>query len=407
MKKILIISPVPTLPMTAGNRQRISQFVSTLQNLNHEVHFVYFINEDFSQDKMIEYFSDKVHFYNPIKKKSVSYNYIIAYFINKFVKIKELCIKIILSITSTEDEHNYNQTLDEIYDFGFIKFLKSLQKEYNFQIVLLNYVFLSFSLKAFNKKVFKILDTHDIFSDRYKLFIDNQMVPNWISLFSSEEKKGLDRANVIIGIQSNESEILRKRTKKNVVTIGHLLKPRWSEYIGNNNLLFIASNNIINIDALNKFIDQVFIKIKTTNNNIKLIIAGSICDSAYLISNNDSVLFYGRYKEMDELLYLADIVINPVFFGTGLKIKVIEALANSKVVITSKNGLDGLDCNSYQDFCIVTENLNEMYLKINQVLYSCDEILKTKKQALLFMSNYYEKNLININYITNNLHSRV
>ena len=44
-KQILVISPTPSHPRNAGNRERIYQLLPHIQKLDHEVHFLYITQE--------------------------------------------------------------------------------------------------------------------------------------------------------------------------------------------------------------------------------------------------------------------------------------------------------------------------------------------------------------------------
>ena len=77
----------------------------------------------------------------------------------------------------------------------------------------------------------------------------------------------------------------------------------------------------------------------------------------------------GFRENLEEIYREADIVINPVLFGGGLKIKNVEALCYSKPLVTTSAGADGLEeginkaflvCDSaesmIEDISIIIEN---------------------------------------------------
>lgn len=45
MKKILLVSPTPTHPQTAGNRTRVDGLLSGLRELGHDVYFCHIRSE--------------------------------------------------------------------------------------------------------------------------------------------------------------------------------------------------------------------------------------------------------------------------------------------------------------------------------------------------------------------------
>jgi len=78
-----------------------------------------------------------------------------------------------------------------------------------------------------------------------------------------------------------------------------------------------------------------------------LIVAGSIGEVVKSKLDQDetkltNVRIPGRVKDLFEFYDQVDIVINPVEFGTGLKIKNAEALIMGKPVLTTSHGAIGL-----------------------------------------------------------------
>jgi glycosyltransferase involved in cell wall biosynthesis len=51
----------------------------------------------------------------------------------------------------------------------------------------------------------------------------------------------------------------------------------------------------------------------------------------------------GEVKELESVYELADIVVNPLTVGTGLKIKMVEAMGFSKAVISTEVGAEGIE----------------------------------------------------------------
>jgi hypothetical protein len=59
--KVLIASPVPTDPATAGNRARVATLVSALEGLGHQVILAYAPYEEFDEGAMRARLGHRLH----------------------------------------------------------------------------------------------------------------------------------------------------------------------------------------------------------------------------------------------------------------------------------------------------------------------------------------------------------
>jgi hypothetical protein len=69
--------------------------------------------------------------------------------------------------------------------------------------------------------------------------------------------------------------------------------------------------------------------------------------------------------DLDDLYVQVDLVINPVWLGSGLKIKTVEALNKNKHLLTTPKGIDGMP-NGAHNACIIAKNSDEIILKISE-----------------------------------------
>ena len=102
----------------------------------------------------------------------------------------------------------------------------------------------------------------------------------------------------------------------------------------------IGSNNHINVQAIQWFIDEVLPIIRWEIPEASLSVAGAAADS---INNQDGVHLLGRVKDLADVYGNAKVIINPMRFGTGLKIKTLEALGHGCPVVTTSIGAEGLE----------------------------------------------------------------
>jgi glycosyltransferase involved in cell wall biosynthesis len=233
--------------------------------------------------------------------------------------------------------------IDDWFDDSTILPVRKLADRLNPDIVLVEYVFVSKILDAFGSDVLKILDTHDVFGGRDQLYYKNNMAPLWFYTSEEEEKKGVDRAGIILAIQPQEAEYFKKISGKKVLVVGHLIRPLESEGTKPTlppRLLFVGSTNHSNIDGIQWFLQNVFGIIREKSPEIELDVVGDIADS---LEPSAGMNLQGTVGELTPFYKKASVVINPLQFGTGLKIKSVEALAMKRPLVTTPNGATGIE----------------------------------------------------------------
>ena len=334
MKKICIISHIPTHPTTAGNQARIINLVNFYRSIGLEVHYILLDYSSTDKD-LIEFWGDKIHF---IQQLPGVLSWIKRKIFNlKFAKIDKVIKKKIIKYFNRNYLVNYHH--DAWYPFHLedraLETVKSIAPDY----IQVEYLTLSRILLKLDKNIITILDTHDMLSDRNLRFKKNT---GFFSISSISEKIAINRSDNILAITEEESKYFRKLTKKSVHTVGHLMpiveplpKPCLiGECI---RFGFLGSNNLINIQTYKQIVSQIE---SMDKNQFSLLVSGRIINTVeHLISKK---VIYKECNSLNQFYSEIDVVLNPTINSTGLKIKNIEALYYGKVLITSIDGSQGL-----------------------------------------------------------------
>ncbi|CEO38470.1 glycosyltransferase family 4 protein [Photobacterium kishitanii] len=128
------------------------------------------------------------------------------------------------------------------------------------------------------------------------------------------------------------------------------------------NIGFIGSAAEFNFITVSYFINEIWNK-GLFLNNYCLVIAGSVCKR--LISEN--VLIKGKFEVLglvDDVLDFYSSIhvsVNPVFSGSGFKTKNAESLSYGVPIITSSNGIKGLEevDNKYYKIILFEDSFNK------------------------------------------------
>ncbi|TVR15930.1 MAG: glycosyltransferase [Balneolaceae bacterium] len=349
-KKILIISPVPVFPWHAGNRMRIKSICDALITRGCELDFFYIGFDEKLSENHYTFFNGQV------------LDHLIDDTTTNFVKEPVLRIQEIVNGLKTragyfqrrlkygEDSARFNKSLSEFKSIKKQRLLKEQIQKNIYDGVLLNYTVYSHLFDLFDDNVIKIIDTHDRLSDRYTLFLEEGVEPViWKSISSADEKKSLSKADVILAITQKEAEYFReliKVSKPDILTVTHLSpydEVPLSAGRSGKTIITVGGKSEINLNGLNWFLDKVWRHITKKFNDAELLVAGSLCEQSSAFVYNENVTLLGRFDSTHEVYDKAGLCVNPIQFGTGLKIKTIEALSSGKKIITTKEGASGLE----------------------------------------------------------------
>lgn len=323
-KKILVISPTPTHPHSAGNRARIHTLMTSMLSLGHEVHFLHIEKEAGDRQAMLACWGGRFH--------SLSFRMPE----NRFSRLRRRVRKWL----GLETQYIYG--VDEWYDPAADAFIRDLAARIGFDAVIVEYVFFSRALRCFGGDVLKLVDTHDVFADRHRRYLAEGKKPQWFSTSRREEARGLARADVVIAIQENEARFFRETTPQRVITVGHIVPvdEASEDEARTSGMLYVGSGNEINVHAAKYFIDGILPAIRQHIPSAILTVAGGVCDR---LADTPGVRLLGQVEDLAPLYRSAAVVVNPILFGTGLKIKTVEALGFGRPLVTTPAGAEGLE----------------------------------------------------------------
>jgi glycosyltransferase involved in cell wall biosynthesis len=278
-------------------------------------------------------------------------------------------------------------------------------------MVVIEYAVLSKLLTNIPNNIIKVVDTHDRFSDRNKRIRRSGGLGFWMSLSEKQERRLLERFDIVIAIQDKEGEFFRSllaASKTKVETISIIQKSiRGTDSFIYNELSpfilgFIGSNNKHNKEGLEYFIQNNWQYIKDKIGNIKFLLAGTIAiDEKWLLDT--SIQHLGKVASLDDFYQQCDFIINPCMSGTGLKIKSVEALEFGKVLITTPEGAEGLDgVQAYGTFICKLED--------NSFADCCIKLCADRSNLILlalknktFIDNSYQESLTKIKILLNEI----
>lgn len=107
-------------------------------------------------------------------------------------------------------------------------------------------------------------------------------------------------------------------------------------------LFFIGSLDWMpNWDGLMWFLDEVWSDIKS-DEKVKLHIAGRNTPDSLMHRKIRNAVVHGEIPEAHQFIHQHDVMIVPLFSGSGMRVKILEGMAMGKAIITTSLGLEGI-----------------------------------------------------------------
>jgi len=97
-----------------------------------------------------------------------------------------------------------------------------------------------------------------------------------------------------------------------------------------------------NIEGLLWFFENVWSKIEKQYSNIEFHLAGRNPVEQIKAIDNNSLVHHGEIDSAQDFLNSLDIVVVPLFSGSGIRVKILESMAMGKLVISTNKGFEGI-----------------------------------------------------------------
>jgi polysaccharide biosynthesis protein PslH len=347
-KTIVMVSAEPTHPAEQGNRVRIRAVAEQFLALGHEVHFVmvnYKVNMD--EPALRGFWGDRLHLVlrDEFPRPKPSLKSRVKGTVKKVLLFLLGRIRCLLGRSAATWKPS-NQDIRSYYQDAEIDCVARVVKEISPDVVFLEYIFMARVFDQLPDSMVKVIDTHDVFTDRQYRHWQQGERSNWFSVSQDDEASALDRADYAIAIQEDEAAYFRSITSSvRVVSVGHFEKERAmpESVVCSPRLLLVASNAMNNIRGCEWFLEQVFPVLKAKLPTVHFTVAGKIKDVFPWESYADaSVEFLGAVPDLDAVYEETRVVVSPQLAGTGLKIKAVDALGHGKPVVATTYGALGI-----------------------------------------------------------------
>ncbi len=265
---------------------------------------------------------------------------------------------------SLKPEEGRPRHLPPISHFGAspqsVTVARAMGKQFQPAAAIVAYAFNSECLDAMPHSTLKIIDTLDRQADKSENAAAFGITGLW-TCTREEERRRLLRSDVVLAIQSEEAAYFRDLVPERevlVVGVDQQVEKQESAIVPER-VLLISSDNPLNQHGVTEFFQNAWPRLCEMFPAVKWRVVGGIGEyMPATASDDDRIEIVGRVEDVNTEYQQAAVVINPTRFGTGLKIKTVEALSHGKALVTWHPGVEGLHWTDEAP-CIVVNSWEE------------------------------------------------
>jgi len=259
-------------------------------------------------------------------------------------------------------------------------------KRFSPQVIIAEYIWTSRVLKLAPASTFRVIDLIDMFSNK-GMNVNRFGFDDPLATSPDEERAFLNRADLAIAIQDTEAEAFRQlKPTCRVITAGiDFDVARLSDSSDQTSsppvVLIVASNNPFNVRCVQEFSAEAWPIIRTQQPEAVLRIVGKVCHSLVNLGQGVELIPYAG--DLTAAYRQATVVVNPVYAGTGLKVKSVETLGHGQALVSWPEGVAGIPTCADTPY-MVSNSWSEMAMQVTQILTDANLSRKLRASARAF-----------------------
>lgn len=155
-------------------------------------------------------------------------------------------------------------------------------------------------------------------------------------------------------------------------------------------VLFVGGfNHPPNVDAALWLGTEIMPLLRTLRPNARLLIVGSDPPKHIRALQNDHIVVTGRVQAVEGYLERAAVVLAPLRVGGGMRVKVLQAMARAKAIVTTPLGIQGLLGDRSQLPIVVAESAEDIAREAAELLACRDARQAIGQRAQHYVREYH------------------
>lgn len=143
-----------------------------------------------------------------------------------------------------------------------------------------------------------------------------------------------------------------------------------------------------NIEGLEWFSEKVWDRIHAKHPALKFYIAGRNGGERIAKLKSENVTLMGEVEDAHALMRSKEVMLVPLFSGSGMRVKIIEAMALGKIIVSTSIGAEGIVCTNGENI-LIADTESEWMAQISWIMENPASALNLGKKAAQFAQTYY------------------
>jgi glycosyltransferase involved in cell wall biosynthesis len=130
-----------------------------------------------------------------------------------------------------------------------------------------------------------------------------------------------------------------------------------------------------NIQGVSWFVEEVWPRVRAHVSDVELTLAGRNMPESWVSDDNRGLHVVGEVEDARSTYDTPCVVVVPLHAGSGMRIKLAEALAAGRPIVTTTKGMEGLDL-THEEQVLVGDNAEDMSAHVCRLLQDPDFAVK-------------------------------
>lgn len=203
------------------------------------------------------------------------------------------------------------------------------------------------------------------------------------------ELKTLEKSDVILSISDEDKENLNQLgINKSIQTIPVAMDDSTFEFEpAKNRICFIGAMNWEpNVEAVDELTGQIYPELRRNNPELELHLSGSYMNHYEIKSELTGIINHGFVENPLQFLSQNGVFIVPIKSGSGVRIKILEALSVGAPIITTRAGAEGIKTDKA---LIICKDSNEVIKMADSLLKDVSQQMELSNAAKSFIHENY------------------
>ncbi len=298
---------------------------------------------------------------------------------------------------------------------SFADVLENILKTESFDVIQLESLFITPYLPLIRKytKALVVLRAHNIEHLIWQRLHNGEMnlLKKWYlkhlaKTLKNYELKAINEVDGIVAITDKDAEFFKNYlSPDHVISIPFGLQPELlARYVNantdnitndviaettNKTLFHLGSMNWLpNQEGIRWFIEQVWPQVHSQHNELTFHIAGREMPGWIRETRTEGVVVDGEVPDALNYMRRYQIMVVPLFSGSGIRIKIIEGMLAGCAIITTKIGAEGINCENGKHL-LLAESKQEFISAINKLITDSDYADQMGNEAAQFVMTHH------------------